>query len=54
MKCVFFFQTNPYLSEGVPEVAVNDPVIKMFLLIQKFTDLVAAGPDHKVLFKCFV
>lgn len=34
-----------YPPEGVSQVAVDDPVIQMFLLIQKFTDLVAGGGD---------
>lgn len=36
-----------YLSEGVSQVAVDDPVIQMFLLIKKFTDLVAGGQDRE-------
>lgn len=39
------------LSEGVSQVTENDPVIQMFLLIKKFTYLVAEGKDNKT--KCF-
>lgn len=35
------------LSEGVSQVTVNDPVIQMFALIQKFTDLVAERRDKE-------
>lgn len=36
----------PHLSEGVFQVAVNDHVILMILLIKKLTDLVAGGKTH--------
>lgn len=39
------------LSEGVSQVTVNDLVIQMFLLIKKFTYLVAGGKDNEI--KCF-
>lgn len=39
------------LSEGVSQVTVNDPVIEMFLLVKKFTYLVAEGKDNDI--KCF-
>lgn len=35
-----------YLSEGVSQVAVEDPVVQMFILIKKLTDLVA-GWQHR-------
>lgn len=50
MHTFYTYQSHTcYLPEGVSQVAVDDPVEQMFLLIEKFTDLVAEARGDSVI-----